>query len=221
MLTQHRSQLGLTLIELLVSVVIGVVVLGGTIALFSTALLHSRKTIEASRLNQELQMVLNKITTDVQRAGFWGGAETSSDNPFMVTGSSDIVVNAAGDCILFTYDLGEDYILPEISAQDEDEHFGYRLRDNAIQYRPSTAPFDCAADTTTWINLADSKLVRITQFNASLTSSTIDLDGTGPGIETLTVRALTITLTGELTKDASVSESLTKRIKLYNDKYSS
>lgn len=204
------------MIELLITLTISIVVLGGVIALFSLSVIHSRKTIEAGRLDKTLHRVLDTIGRDIQRAGYWGQAETGSNNPFMVTGSTDIQVNAANNCILLTYDSDSNGTLPTISASIDDERYGFRLLNNAIQYRPRGAPLDCTAASTSWTDFTDPNTITITQFTVTLTTDTLNLGGT----ETISVRSVNLSVTGSLVSEPAVSTTLTKRIRVYNDKYS-
>lgn len=190
--------------------------MAGVIALFTTAIIHNRKSIEFAHLNKTLSMVLSSMTKDIQRAGYWEQAETSNSNPFMVTGSTDITVNATNNCILLTYDADNDGSLPAISSAIDDERYGYRLQNNVIQSRPHGAAFSCTAPSTSWVDLTDPNMITVTQFNVVLNANTVDIDGTGP---TLSIRNVTVTISAQLAKDATLSTTLTKEIKVYNDKY--
>ena len=210
------QQTGITFIELVISLAIALFVISGIIALFTTSVIHNRKTIEFAHLNKVLIMALNTLSKDIHRAGYWGQADTSNSNPFMVTGSTDITINAANNCILFTYDTDNNGSLPSISSSIDDERYGYRLQSSAIQSRPAGADFSCAAPSTAWTDLTNPNTITITQFTIALNSGTVDIDGTGP---TLTVRSVTVTISAELTTDPSLSTTLSKEIKVYNDKY--
>ena len=214
MLMHRKKSFGFTLIELLISLVISLIVLGGIIALFSMAVTHSRKTIETGRLDKTLHGVLDSMTRDIHRAGYWSQAETSSTNPFMITGSTDITVNATNNCILLTYDANGDGVLPAISASIDDERYGYRLTGTAVQYRPRGAPFSCAASSSSWTDLTDPSTISITQFSVTLNTGTVTV-----GTSSMSVRNVTLSITGELVGDSTVSKTITKRVKVYNDKY--
>lgn len=212
-------QSGFTLMELIISLAISVVLMSGVLAIFVNMIKHSRGTIEAGRLDRELHSVSALMATDIRRAGYWAQAETSSSNPFMVTGSTDLSINGANDCILLTYDHDGDGALPAISGGIDDERYGYRKNGNAIQFRPRGSTFDCTASAANWTNLTDTNAVTITAFNIVKNEDDIDLDGAGPGTEKMTIRSITITITGELANDASVSKTLTQTVRVYNDKY--
>lgn len=215
----RERQSGFTLLELMIALAISVIVMAGVLALFINMINHSRGTIDAGRLDRELHSVLTAMGTDIRRAGYWGQAETSNSNPFMVTGSTDLSINGANDCILVTYDHDDDGVLPAISAGVDDERYGYRKTGDAIQFRPRGSTFDCTATAANWSDLTDPNVVTITAFNIVKNEDDIDLDGAGPGTEKMTVRSITITITGQLTNDASVTKTYTQTVRVYNDKY--
>ncbi|OGO94015.1 MAG: hypothetical protein A3F10_00950 [Coxiella sp. RIFCSPHIGHO2_12_FULL_42_15] len=214
------SQKGITLIELLLALIIGLITIGAIVALFVLATTQSRKTIEIARLTSSLQLVLSSLERDLQRAGYWAQAETSAANPFMVTGSTDLTVNAANTCVLITYDANSDGLLPPIDATQDDERYGYRLQEGAIQFRPAGAPFECTAAQSSWTNLTDPKFITITAFSVVLNTETINLAG-GTGTQNIQVRFVEASLTGQLVKDSAITKTLTEKIKVYNDKYES
>ena len=211
------KQKGVTLLELVVALAISTVVIGALVGIFFMSTKHNRGTLEVTKLDSELNLVLNSMSRDIQRAGYWANAETSSTNPFMQTGTTDISVNGANDCILLTYDHDGDGALAAFGAGTDDERYGYRLSAGAVQYRPSGALFSCT--NSSWTDLTDKRIVTITAMQITLNTEDVDIDGTGSGTAVMQVRNVTITLTGELASDSSVTRTLTRTVKVYNDKY--
>jgi len=212
-----KKQEGITLLELLIALAVSTVVVGALVGLFFISTKHNRGTLEITKLDSELNLVLNSMTRDVQRAGYWADAQTSSNNPFMVTGTTDITINGSNDCILLTYDRNADGALTSAGNGTDDERYGYRLSNNAIQYRAVTTNFSCT--NSDWLNLTDTRVITITAFSVALNTEDVDIDGTGPGTSVMQVRSVTITVTGELADDSSVTRTLTRNVKVYNDKY--
>ncbi|MCH9770227.1 MAG: prepilin-type N-terminal cleavage/methylation domain-containing protein [Gammaproteobacteria bacterium] len=209
---------GFTLMEFLIAMTVSVVVVAGLWSLFYVVTRHSRNTLSIGRLDGQLQLVLASMTRDIRRAGYWANAGTSTTNPFQDTGT-DIQVNGSNNCLLLTYDADKDGSLPAVGAGSDDERYGYRLMNNAIQYRPHGAVFSCTAASSNWTDLTDPNILQITAFNVTLNTENLDLDGTGPGTSTISVRSVTISITGQLAADTSVSKTITKTVKVYNDKY--
>lgn len=209
----RKNQRGISVIEVLVGFVIGVVIVSAIVGLFSTTITGSQQVLLKGKLDKELNATLDMIVTDVQRAGYWANATTSQTNPFTVTGSSDITVNASNNCFTFTYDITGS---GTVSTANE---FGYGLNTatNTIMARPLTAgaDFSCATKSG-WVALTDSSVIQVTAFTVTL--NTVPISPTG-GTDTTSYRTLTLTITGNLTNDSTLTATVTRTIKLYNNKY--
>ena|SRR3990167_8511950 len=214
------KQSGFTMTELMIALVINSLLVIGLIAAVSANLNHYNKIINTNRLNQQLESTLHMMANDIRRAGYWVNAYTDigldqNSNPFMASGV-DISVNNTNNCILFTYDHSNNGSLPAISASYDDERYGYRLNGTVIQARPPGAAYDCTAAVDAWDNVTDSNVVTITGLTFTLNTSTVT---TGPGARGIIVRSVDISLSGQLTSDATITNTLTQHIRLRNDKF--
>jgi prepilin peptidase dependent protein B len=219
MLTMPQKQSGLTLPEILIALTLNVLIFTALISIFIGNLKHHRDSLNATRLTQNLQSVLNVMGDDIVRAGYWANARTDigtnlNNNPFMASGV-DLAITG-GNCILFAYDHDSNGSLPSISSASDDERYGFRLVNQAIQARPPGATFACNAANNAWENMTDTNLMQITNLTFTLTSTTI---ATGPGSRSLLMRVIDISVTGQLTSNTSITRTLTKRIKIRNDKF--
>ena len=188
MLGRSASSAGFTLLELMVALAISAFVLLGVIGIFSSTISNSKQSLDLSRLDYELQTTMSMLTQDIAAAGYWANAASASINPFSVTGSTDLSINADANCILMTYDKNANGSLPALSSSSDDERYGYRLNNSAIQFRPFGAAHSCTAATGVWENLTDSGKITITQFQLTPSIDTIDIDGAGAGTHTVQVR---------------------------------
>lgn len=68
------KQRGLSLVEMMVALAIGMVIIAGALYMSTSATTASRDNIRMSFLNQELSNAMNLITKDLRRASYWGGA---------------------------------------------------------------------------------------------------------------------------------------------------
>lgn len=217
----NAKQKGFSFIEVLVALTIAVILLPSLIAVFTGFTKQYQASVNNARLNQTLQAALSLMTSDIRRAGFWKNAYTdlgqdSNHNPFM---ASNININNTGNCILFTYDklgLGS---LPSIGTGTDDERYGFRLMNNAIQARPSGAAYDCNATASAWTNITDPNVITITQLSFNQSTSTVNIS-TASGSPTLTVRTVTISVTGRSTSNSTVTKTLTQQVRVQNDLYS-
>lgn len=217
----HRSisrHSGFTFVELLTALAINVVLMAGLVTIFMSNINHYRTSINMNRLNQQLQTTMLVMTNEIRRAGYWANAQSdlgssTNNNPFMATGV-DIAVS--GNCILFAYDSNNNGSLPSIDASSDDERYGFRLNGQTIQARPYGAPYDCATAAANWENITDSSIIQITALTFTLNTSTIV---TGPGNKGITQRSVDITMTGRLTSNNAITKTLTKHVRIMNDKF--
>jgi type IV pilus assembly protein PilW len=111
-------QTGFTLIELMIAILISLIVLAGVSSVFLSTILSSREVVAAARLNQEIGLVMDRILSDVRRAGYWGDEVLNVDvgeklNPFTNSLTRPRVYDYDGlsdNCITYAYneDSGED-----------------------------------------------------------------------------------------------------------------
>ncbi|WP_295801758.1 PilW family protein [uncultured Microbulbifer sp.] len=163
---QLAQQRGLTLIELLISLTIGLIVLGAASSVFVTTIVNSAASISASRLNQELMTLMNVMVHDIRRAGYWKNAGSApAQNPFNTeTGTALAVIpstagGSSGQCILYTYDSND------TGSVEDTNLFGFRLNNGVVQMRlsgvaASAKNDDCNSDV--WNDLTDPNLVNVT-----------------------------------------------------------
>ena len=214
-----RSTRGFTFIEILAALAINLILMAGLITIFLSNINHYRSTINVNRLNQQLQTVMLLMSNEIRRSGYWSNAQndigsSTNNNPFMAV-ATDITVTG-GNCILFTYDSNSNGALPAITAGADDERYGFRLSGQSLQSRTYGAPYDCATAAGNWENVTDSNIIQVTALNFTLNSSTIV---TGPGNKGIVQRSVDISITGQLTSDTSITKTLTKHVRILNDRF--
>lgn len=211
---------GFSLIELMIAVAASGFLMLGLIGLFIATNMHAKQALLNAKVEMMAQAATSLMEQDIASAGFWGNAGSSSINPFMQDGTTDVFISADAQCILLTYDKNGDGQLPAISSSYDDERYGYRLQNNAIQYRPWGASFDCSAPSGAWVNLTDPNSMHVASLRFNLDANSIDIDGAGPGISILSSRIVTIN-TNIATIDApSDHKTYIRLVRLRNDKYS-
>ena len=67
-LTQQR---GFSLTELLVGLATSMFLLAGVLGMFSSTLSSQGANLKQTRLNQELRNMMNLMSRDIRRAGYW------------------------------------------------------------------------------------------------------------------------------------------------------
>ncbi|EEG07814.1 PilW family protein [Pseudogulbenkiania ferrooxidans] len=210
MLTRSRQH-GVSLIELMVSVGLGLVLLLGMTSFLTTSLKSNTSTMKAARLDQELRAILLLISRDVRRAGYWGNASSgvgvgaaAYSNPF------GTVNTATAGCILYSYDRNGD------GSQGNDEKYGVLLSSGTVMLRSGGTSYNCTPGANnSWEALSDSNVTSVTTLTFSLALTPYYQSGSsGPNVLSRTV---TITLAGQLKSDSSVRQTLSETVKLEND----
>lgn len=222
----NNNQKGVSLIEVLIGLAVGIVLTFGMVVFYSNISKVSNETLTTVRLEHELQTSMNMMKNDIRRAGYSSEAAalvgTGIINPFMVVNVSDIrVIN--NTCILFTYELNNkitDYKgkLPPLNSAGSDNRFGYRLSNKTLQTRAATdAKFAC--NEGTWEDLTNPKLIQITKLNFNLSETAVPLDTATPSGPSITIRQVTIEITGQLVSDNDIERTITSQVRVRNDKY--
>lgn len=175
LISLRRSQSGVSLIELMIGILVGMVVVAAVIAIYVSTLRGGNNTLRTARLNQELRATMDIMVREIRRAGFngWNTAGTivlSTNNNFAKREpgglQTDLRVQNNGSCILLTYDLSN------WGTVDPSEYTGFRLTNGAVQMRRSGATTDSANCTDgTWEPLTDPNVVTITALNFSTEGS--------------------------------------------------
>ncbi len=101
-----RRQRGVTLIELMVGMLVGLLILMAVSTIYISTIRSSADTLAAARLNQELRAAMSIIAGDLRRAGYWNQFE-EADNPFD-NGVADVEISGDGQCVVYAYDLSND-----------------------------------------------------------------------------------------------------------------
>jgi type IV pilus assembly protein PilW len=212
-----RTQRGLTLIELLVGLALGLLVVASGTMLLTTHLREHRSLLLEARLMQDLRTAADLVARDLRRAGHWGDAAAGVWSPTEVVRANPYAalapVAAASDAASFTY--SRDAI--ENHALDGNEQFGFRLRNKAIELQ---------LGSSNWQALTDAALLAITTFTITPTLQEIDLgalcsqpcpaaSATCPPRQQ--VRSLAVQISGHSLADAAVVRSVQALVRVRYD----
>lgn len=200
-----KKQKGLTLIELMISMVIGLLVVGTVITIFLTNVRSNSDNVRMIKLNQELRGVMAFMSDELKRAGY--SADPTEDG-FMNE------YNLATNCIRYSYDENGNGVLD--SSGLEQEYFGFRGVDtdsdsvvDTIQWSRTDSTTDCSASTG-WESITEPDILEIT-------SVTVDDGELLAG--TVNIQQLTITIIGQalLSSNTVASREITEVIRIRND----
>ena len=167
-------QAGVSLVELMVGITVGLVVIAGAVATYAVIARSGAEIFGSAKLNEELRGAMDLITRDIRRAGSFQGEPGA--NLFTVIDVTNIKILDGGACILFAYDATfRDDTSP--GAVDNKDYFGYKLSNGAIYARKTNADgsgvINCAGSGfgSNWERLTDEETVLITSLSFQTTGS--------------------------------------------------
>lgn len=247
--TRHSNrckQSGLSIVELLVGVAVGLFIVGGALKLFVDYVGNSRRLVLETRLNQDLRAAADLIARDLRRAGYWGnstgGVVTTAAAPVPASSPYASVSPSAASGVTstttYSYSQGT-----ENNTLDSGENFGFRLSSGVVQY---------LRGGTNWQAITDDKTVTISNFSITPAHSCVSLQQyctgsvsagcavctvgngkldangcptatcTGTGITAcprITMRRFNIALQGTSATDANVIRNLQESVRVRNDQF--
>jgi len=158
----RKAQCGISLIELMISLVVGLIILAATITTYLLIFKVSVQEIRYARLNYDVSSLLLLMKNDLRRSGFSLEAVSESKptaNPF-TTSTTDLIINNDWDgngnsCVTYSYDVsnpGSDAVV------DSSEIYGFRrAQDGTVSIRISgtdaSVANSCSDGDGTWENL--------------------------------------------------------------------
>jgi type IV pilus assembly protein PilW len=216
----HLRQRGLSVVELMVGVTIGLFVVAAATMLVVTQLGDNRRLLLETQVQQDLRATADIVTRDLRRVGHWGAAADG----IWVAGSAAVAASPYGIVALddpgevtFTYSRDANFAarLPENGVVDSDELLGFRLRNGVIE---------TLLGGSGWQALTDANTLRITSFTLTMRSQAITLPcvaacpvGAVTCPPTQSVRTIAVAIVGEATHDSSVRRNIRSEVRLRND----
>ena len=208
---------GLTLVELLVGLALGLLVLASAATLLTNHLREHRALLLEARLMQDLRTAADLVARDLRRAGHWGDAaagvwspaQAALSNPYAALAPAGAASDAAS--LAYSRDTTENQLL------DGNEQFGFRLRNKAIELQLGSG---------NWQALTDATLLAVTTFSITPLLDEIELgalcsqpcpvgSSTCPPRQQL--RSLALEIVGRALLDASVTRTVNAQVRVRND----
>jgi hypothetical protein len=222
MLIRPLLQRGLTLIELMVSIAVGMLLVLAITQFFVGQVIGNTDLLKVTRLNQELRAIMDLTVRDIRRGGYWADAVSGvwyegtpgvTANPLQsITVGSTVNPDSTttpGSSIKYAYDANGN------GAIDDDENFTIRLNttDHSVELVQGI-------NTVTTTPLSDTGTTTITAltFSPELFPAPVTITCVVPGSNpVLTVRELKISVTGRLSSDATVTRTMQETVRIRAD----
>ena len=196
---RHWRQAGLTLVELLIGVAIGLLLITGATSLFLSNLDSSRRLLLEARLNQNIRSAAELITRDLRRAGSWApavatlGSHTTHPHQHLLSDTHRVT-----------------YSFTPPSGQSD---FRFSLVDNRLRLSIGGGT---AQDVT------DPTMAKVTGFTISFSGSDLDIGTQNipalpERVQCLVTRRYDISIEAEAPSDPSVKRQLQTSVRVRND----
>ena len=207
MLVSLIKQHGNSLVELMISMTLGLASITAMASLVGHGIALNTSLLAKSRLDEEMNAVVAVVSHDLKRTGYYALTDkivknpTNFSNPFDGSLSlSAYIAEPANSCINFAYDRNKNGLL---DTSPNNEKYGFRLRDNAVEVRLGGA----ACDESGWHDLTDPKVVQVTALKFIIKQSSVQQI-----MQTLVI----IELQAHLKKHPDISRSINTSVLIEN-----
>lgn len=193
-------QHGFSLVELMISIVIGMLVVNGALIVYSSTYGANSSQMRLSRINNDLRMAMTQITRDLKRSQSknWPAYDWYTDDEVNFISDGGGLANApavTGSTISVSYDDDSD---------GTPTTYQYQLSGGAIQGKIGSGA---------WTNITDPNVVTITAFTIVTTTNTI----TNCDHYDATTSTYNISISGTLVKDNSITRTIQETVRPRNE----
>jgi prepilin-type N-terminal cleavage/methylation domain-containing protein len=209
-------QRGLSLVELMVGIAIGLFVVAAASLVVSSQLNDNRRLLLELQVQQDLRATADIITRELRRAGYWDASQNGVSNaaldPLALPSAntySNVSIGGAGNSVAYKYKR----------ANSEEGPFGYELTGGVIRTKLTS---DTAWQDLTDINtlIVDTLTIVPGAANAVRLPCPKDCPAGVVGDSCwplVSVRDFTVTIAGHARSDSAITRTVTSRVRLRND----
>lgn len=211
----RRRQAGLSIVELMVGVAIGLVITAAAALLMSGQLVENRRLLTETQVQQDLRAAADIMAREMRRVGASG--EVASLGSIWYPGSPQVLRN----------DMANTFTVS--STQVDYNYFpGSSALPGPFKYQQQGALLRAQLSANSgWQELTDANVMRITSFTPTITTDSsaavvlpcpkLCADGTTGCWPRFQVRKATITIEAEALRDSTVKRAISSTVRLRND----
>lgn len=199
------KQRGLSLIELMITITLGLLLMAALTSVFSSTIGTNSRSLRLSQLQEEATAAMDLLVGDLRRAGYRADAHVLVVDPdnavadfndkLIISEHPDEVLSS---CITFDYDANSNAV-----HDGAVEQFGYRLRNGQVQRRQAAA--GCA--DAGWEGLTSPDLITVDALEFVLTERMLDV---------VNEQVVEVFMVVSLPNDNQVSRELSTEVVLRN-----
>ena len=220
-----RNQGGLSIVELLVGIAVGLFVLAGATMMAANQISDNKRLLLETQVQQDMRTAMDVMVRDIRRSGFSYHADVLQ--PVGAPLATPVGYQPAGvmdgtNVLLYTYSNvatpADNKTADAGNAADSPDFRGFRLNNGVIEVQLGLG---------NWQALTDIGVVEITELTATqateqLALPTCDTPGACPGLtgcgspEVIT-RFIDLRIVGRAVHDSRVQRTLSTRVRVRND----
>lgn len=221
-----RRQRGLSIVELMIGVTIGLFILAGAALVLTTQLGDNRRLLLETQVQQDLRATADMIARDVRTAGYWAHAYRQVwpevATPFPLNPYALMTPREATDPVdTLTFSRSLNEVGLQVGTDDDvvtaNEQGGFR-------WNKTNGTIDVQLSDGNWQALTDPAVLAVTDFSMVVTAVDLALP-TGATCQTgptgcpmvLSARDVQYTIAVEAVHDRSVKRTIRNRLRLRND----
>jgi type IV pilus assembly protein PilW len=231
-LKPSRLTSGISMVELMVGIAIGLIVVAGGLTLLANYTSENRRLLLETRLNQDLRAAMDIVTRDIRRAGYWQGSASSiwydggpnvppqnTYRSFYASACNAATLGAsapspAASAAFVCYAVNEKTATP-LNETTRASLYGFHLT-NGVLY----AVINGAAEQA----VTDANTLTISDFVVTPSSQVIPMAGycrftCTTNCPRVVIREFEVVLKGTAPGDASLTRQLRSNVRVRNDYY--
>jgi type IV pilus assembly protein PilW len=225
----RRGQRGLSLVEMMVGVAIGLLVVAAAALMVSSQLVENRRLMLETQVQQDLRAAMDIVTRELRRAGYYDFTLWPSKPIAAYRGGPDPNCNRYNIVAPSNTSPASEVDYRYYRSQISNGASGFKLDGNVLKFATSIGgpPTDCnqVPAPASWQPLTDANVLKVTSFAVTLQK--------GPDVQlpcpklcpgggqacwpTLTVRQFNVSIDAEAVSDSTVKRHMESTVKLRND----
>jgi type IV pilus assembly protein PilW len=209
---------GFTLIELMISLTLGLIVIGAVSAFAVSSVRAYSENIQSSRMTQDLRTSMTLLVREMRRAGY---DATSVSRVLTDTNPSQFGLPVvSGECVIYQYDRGEPGAAP---AATETRGLRRNAATGTLQMNATSATPSCTSNDG-WVDLTDPGVVTFTRFTPTVVNTNFCSqlgERTDPAtgatvydLATGSVRTLSLCLRGRASRDTTIERYVADSVRI-------
>jgi len=213
----RRRERGLSLVELLVGAAVGLLVVAATGSVVAAQQGAGRRVQTEARLAQDLRGAAELVARDLRRAGHWAAAASGvrrGDAPISANPHADITATSGGAAVVA---LSFSTAATSATGVDDDERFGFRLRNGAIEMQLGAGNWQALSDAGTAVVTSFSVVPHVDEADLSTFCAKPCSAGSTTCPPRQQIRSYAISIAARSAADALVTRELRSVVRVRND----